>query len=145
MTLGTTVEFNAHETVRASVIDAAGYVLRVVECPRYALGLQVGTGEEILERVLQLGKRWDRLTEAEVDADPPPTPSGTAVQWDAARWRWISWEERNGDKLRRIDVLEKTQLRALREIALGIDTLANRAKLKLIDDAIIDLRSQFGG
>ena len=141
---GTAVEFNPHETVRASILDASGYVLRVVECPRGALALQAGTGETLLERVLALGKRWDAATEAEVDAPIPPAPDGTGNQWDAARWKWISWDERNALLLRKIDALERAQLRMLREIALNIDPIANKLKLKAIDDAIVELRNQFG-
>lgn len=133
-----------NEEVAATVVDAvAGTPLRVIRCPRHALRLQAGAGEEIVERILPLGKRWDRAAGAEADADPPPAPPGTGVQWDAARWRWVPWEDRNREGLRRIEALERAQLRALREIALGVDTAANRAKLQAIDNAIVALRDQF--
>lgn len=131
------------QTVRATIVDAAtGNVLRYVECPRLALKMQAATGETLVERVIARGKRWDAATETEVDAPQPPAPAD-AVEFDAAAWRWVTKTERNRPLIRRMEFLEVAQSRAVREFMLGDMTqLEMRAKLRLIDNAIAEIRAQ---
>lgn len=138
----TVIDLN--EQVRASVVDAAtGILLRVIDCPRHALSMQVGTGETLVERVLGHGKRWDAATEQEVDADPPPPPSEDAIEFDPVAWRWIAKGEKNAPFVFRMELLERAQNRTVREFLLGDMTQAEaRARLRIIDNAIIDLRNQ---
>lgn len=115
------------------------------------------TTEEQLERNIPAGcgyidgahdgrTRRVNLVTKEVEAFQPPQDDTDAV-WDAEREVWeipaaiLARRRDNADAVRRIELIERTQLRALREIALGIDPVINKAKLKLIDDQIVELRA----
>jgi hypothetical protein len=92
-------------------------------------------------------RRINTISKA-VEAYQPPQDDPDAV-WDAAKELWeipasiFAARVDKADMTRRIEALERTQLRALRELALDIDPILNRAKLKAIDDAIVELRNQF--
>lgn len=120
----------------------------------------VTTTEELVEKNVPPGcsyvlgahdarnRRVNLATKA-VEPYQPPQDDADAV-WDSAKELWevpAAVKAARVDRthaLRRIVILEATQLRALREIALGIDPILNKAKLKVIDDAIVELRAQFG-
>lgn len=98
----------------------------------------------------RLSRRVD-LTTGEVIEYQPPAPSSDH-EWNASTQRWqlsaaaAEKESNRALALNRIDHLENSQARALRELAVGTpaEQVEARARLKAIHDEIVSLRSQVG-
>jgi hypothetical protein len=90
-----------------------------------------------------LSKRVDLATGELVDYQPPAPSADHEWNADTKRWQLTAAaaekESKRAFALNRIDHLENSQARALRELALGSTEAA--ARLKAIDDEIASLRS----
>jgi hypothetical protein len=130
--------------VRVLIYNAAtGEVLRSFSGSRHMLDEQLRPGEAFIESAAPVsGTRIEGG--AVVDAAPPaPSPD---YEWNAAARRFdlTPRRQRAEDAKVQIDALERQQLRALREHAIGRGgTPAQlRKRLEDIDDQITTLREQ---
>lgn len=121
---------------------------RVLSCPGKALERNVPAGQAYkLGRFDKFSQRVDLETGEVVDYQPPSP--GVDYEWRQnvadGRPRWVKTDaaaardSAHSAAINRIDELERRQLRAMRELALGQSDAQPR--LKAIDDEITSLRA----